>query len=208
MPDDVPAATCETCGRIFRPPAELLERYPGWTPAECPSCYEGGGDGDEPDGLLSPSEVLERYTDGPDTGVFTDGGASPNPGPGGWGAVYVLDGEIVAEDHGHEPDTTNNRMELTAVARGIELVPDDTPATIHSDSRLVVQTMNEWAPGWRRRGWRRRSGPVRNLDLVRPVFEALEARPELELTWIEAHAGYRWNEYADALANTWRREGS
>lgn len=201
MTDAAPTLTCETCGRPFEPRAELLERYPGWTPPECQACYR---DDDQPD-LLSPAEVLERYDDGPQTGVFTDGGASPNPGPGGWGAVYVVDGDIIAEDHGHDPETTNNRMELTAVARGIELVPEGTEVTIYSDSRLVVQTMNEWAAGWRRRGWKRRSGPVRNLDLVRPLFETLEGRPGLDLEWIEAHAGLRWNEYADALASTWRR---
>jgi len=142
----------------------------------------------------------------PDDGVYTDGSASPNPGPGGWGAVWVVDGRVVAEAHGHEPGkTTNNRMELTAVRAGAELVPDGTSAVIWCDSRLVVQTMNEWAAGWRRNGWRRRRGPVENLDLVRPLFEHLESRPELELRWIKAHAGHRWNEYADGLATRWMR---
>lgn len=211
--------TCQTCGDRFEPPAHLRERYPGWEPPECPRCYRGdragdapgeqlggdpGSDGGASDGPLRPVEVLERYEAGPDTGVFTDGGASPNPGPGGWGAVYVVDGEIVDQAYGHEPDTTNNRMELTALARGIELVPAGRPTTIYSDSRLVVQSMREWAEGWKRRGWKRRTGPVENLDLVRPLYERLQARPELELEWIRAHTGLRWNEYADALANLWR----
>ena len=75
--------------------------------------------------------------------------------------------------------------------------------TIWSDSKLVVQTMNEWARGWKQRGWKRRRGPVENLDLVKPIYEYLQARPELELRWIKAHVGHRWNEYADGLATRW-----
>ena len=136
----------------------------------------------------------------PQDGVFTDGSATPNPGPGGWGAVYVVGGSVVAELSGAHPDTTNNRMELTALLEGITLVPDGTPAVLHSDSQLAVQTVNEWAPAWEARGWRRARGPVENLDLVRPLVERLRDRPELEVRWIRAHVGHRWNEYADRLA--------
>ncbi len=152
------------------------------------------------------AEVLERYTDGPVDGVFTDGSAIPNPGPGGWGAVYVRDGEVVAQDHGYEPQTTNNRMELRALLAAVELVPEGTPARIHTDSNLAVRTINEWAEGWAARGWKRKRGPVENLDLVRPLYELLQERPELEVVWIKAHAGNRWNEYADALATAWARD--
>ncbi len=155
---------------------------------------------------LTTAEVLERYHDGPDEGVFTDGSSIPNPGPGGWGAVYVRDGEVVAQDHGYEPQTTNNRMELRALFAALELVPEGTPARIHTDSNLAVKTLTEWAPGWEQRGWRRKTGPVENLDLVKPLYQAFEKRPELELVWIKAHAGSRWNEYADALATAWARE--
>lgn len=142
----------------------------------------------------------------PNTGVFTDGSASPNPGPGGWGAVWVIDGEIVAEASGHESSiTTNNRMELIAVWEGAKLVPEGTPETIWCDSNLVVQTINLWAAGWKLRGWKRKRGPVENLDLVEPLFEYLLGRPELELAWIKAHAGHRWNDYADRLASAWMR---
>ncbi len=150
--------------------------------------------------------MLDRYQDGPDSGVFTDGSASPNPGPGGWGAVYVVDGEVVAQAHGHDPDTTNNRMELVALLEGIDLVPKGTPATLYSDSNLAVRSVTEWAAGWAKRGWRRKTGPVENLDLVRPLYEALQARPELRVQWIKAHAGNRWNEYADSLATAYARE--
>jgi ribonuclease HI len=213
--------TCQRCGAAFTPAAELLERYPGWRPKTCPSCFRagsGGGSGTRRraskgagraggrEELLTVAEVLARYTDGPDSGVFTDGAASPNPGPGGWGAVWVVDGEVRAQDYGHESHTTNNRMELMALLRGIELVPEGTPAVVYSDSNLVVRTVTEWAAGWERRGWRRKTGPVENLDLVRPLYERLRQRPELEVVWIKAHAGNRWNEYADALATAYARE--
>jgi ribonuclease HI len=155
---------------------------------------------------LTLQQVLERYHDGPDSGVFTDGSASPNPGPGGWGAVYVVDGDVVDEAHGHEPHTTNNRMELMALLAGADLVPQGTSATLYSDSNLAVRTVNEWAAGWAARGWRRKTGPVENLDLVRPLYEKLRSRPELTLTWIKAHAGNRWNEYADSLATAYARD--
>ena len=106
----------------------------------------------------------------------------------------------------HEPDTTNNRMELRALVAALDLVPEGTPARIYTDSNLAVRTLTEWAAGWERRGWRRKTGPVENLDLVRPLYERVSARPELELKWIKAHAGNRWNEYADALATAWARE--
>jgi ribonuclease HI len=154
---------------------------------------------------LTPAEVLGRFSAGPDSGVFTDGGAVPNPGPGGWGAVYVVAGEVFAERHGSDPDTTNNRMELTALIEGAALVPVGTPATVYSDSRLSVRTITEWAAGWKKRGWKRKSGPVENLDLVKAAYSTYQARPDLKLEWIAGHAGLRWNEYADSLANEWRR---
>jgi ribonuclease HI len=231
MSDDPTSTTCARCGASFTPRADLLERFPGWRPKECPSCYRkgggGGAAGDARDGgskaagrrrgpggrprtgieeNLPIARVLERYTGGPTSGVFTDGAASPNPGPGGWGAVYVVDGEVVDQAYGSEPHTTNNRMELTALLHGIELVPEGTPATVHTDSNLAVRTVNEWAAGWAARGWKRKTGPVENLDLVRPLYELASRRPEIELVWIKAHAGNRWNEYADSLATAWARD--
>jgi ribonuclease HI len=115
-----------------------------------------------------------------------------------------VDGEIVGEASGHDADTTNNRMELTAFIEGMKLVPDGVTATIYSDSRLVVNTVTEWAAGWKKRGWKRKTGPVENLDLVRPAYEEFTRRPELRAEWISAHSGDCWNEYADALATRWR----
>jgi len=156
---------------------------------------------------LTPAQVLERYTTGPRTGVFTDGSCEGNPGPGGWGVVWVEDGEVVAERRGTDSATTNNRMELTALINAYELLPADARITVYSDSQLCVKTVNEWADGWARRGWRRKSGPIANLPLVRRLYDLAQARPGVELRWIKAHDGSRWNEYADALASAYLIEG-
>ena len=211
--------TCQDCGKEFSLPERVLDRYPGWTPRQCLDCRDSAGSrpatraatsrtprrrSRTADVVLTTDEVLDQFSDGPSSGVFTDGGSVPNPGPGGWGAVYVRDGEVVAEAHGHEDDTTNNRMELTALIEAAELVPDGETVTVYSDSRLAVQTITEWAAGWEKRGWKRKSGPVENLELVKKAYYAYRRRPELKLEWIAAHSGYKWNEYADALASRWR----
>ena len=157
-------------------------------------------------GLMTTAEVLERYAGGPSSGVFTDGSCSGNPGPGGWGAVRVRAGRVVAERRGRDPDTTNNRMEFEAMIAGLELIAPDEAETVYSDSRLVVQTLNEWAAGWARRGWKRRAGPVKNLDLVQRAYALARERPHVRIEWIAAHNGARWNEYADALATAYLRD--
>ncbi|MFK7895522.1 MAG: ribonuclease H [Myxococcota bacterium] len=149
---------------------------------------------------MTPEEVLETQFGGPDDGVFTDGSCDPNPGPGGWGWVWVTKGEIVAQGHGRDPDTTNNRMELMALIEAFKKMPDDEDIVAHSDSQLCVNTINQWAAGWEKRGWKRKGGPIKNLDLVQELYALAQAKPRIELRWIRAHEGARWNEYADALA--------
>lgn len=154
---------------------------------------------------LNVAEVLAKYTGGPLDGVFTDGAAEPNPGPGGWGAVFVANNQVIAERWGSEPHTTNNRMELSALIAGCALVPEGTKAVLYTDSQLCVSTINEWAKGWEARGWKRKGGEIKNLELVQELYAICQRRPELELRWIAAHSGNRWNEYADALATCYRR---
>lgn len=202
----MPDFLCRDCGSTFSLPRSVLGRYPGWTPQQCRAC-RGTGDDKTRTSTRNRRDARGASTEGPASGVFTDGSSAPNPGPGGWGAVYVVDDEIVAEAYGYGGDTTNNRMELLALINAVELVPVGTATTVYSDSNLAVRTINEWAAGWEQRGWRRKSGPVENLDLVKEAFVAFKGRPELELKWIKAHAGFRWNEYADELANRGREEG-
>lgn len=150
-------------------------------------------------------DVLALYTAGPKTGVFTDGSCEGNPGPGGWGYVWVEDDGVVKQEFGRDPDTTNNRMELQALIAAYRALPEDAKLTIYSDSQLCVNTITQWARGWERRGWRRKSGPIANLELVQELYALAGNHPGVTLQWIRAHDGSRWNEYADVLANSWLR---
>ena len=157
-------------------------------------------------GRMTTAEVVEHYRSGPASGVFTDGSCSGNPGPGGWGVVRVREGHVVDERYGDDPATTNNRMEFEAMIAGLAMIDTSEAETVYSDSRLVVQTLNEWAAGWARRGWKRRTGPVKNLDLVQRAYALAGERPRVRIEWIAAHDGARWNEYADALATAYMRD--
>jgi ribonuclease HI len=213
--------TCQTCGKEFDLPQHVLDRYPGWTPRQCLHCRDGSGSAASSSGgsqkVARPSvskgrdltvdEVLERFSDGPQTGVFTDGASEGNPGPGGWGAVLVVDGQVVSQEYGSEAHTTNNRMELRAMIAGLEMLPADTPTNVYTDSQLVVNILTKWAPGWEARGWTKKSsGPIANLELVQRAYALTKEKPKAMIQWIPAHSGYRWNEYADALATAYRRE--
>lgn len=218
----VTAFICLECGRDFTLPQRVREQYPNWKPQRCLACRDGKGGaaptgdagggsapghGSRRGGGHTREDALARYSGGPTTGIFTDGSCQGNPGPGGWGAVYVRDDQVIEERHGFEPQTTNNRMELTAMIAGLEMAPADQPITVYSDSRLVVDTLNSWAKGWEERGWRRKDGPVQNLDLVQRAWELKKARPLARIEWVKSHAGWRWNEYADALATEHLRRG-
>ncbi len=157
---------------------------------------------------MAPAEVLARFTDGPKTGVFTDGSCEGNPGPGGWGFVWVEDDRVVVERRGTDPDTTNNRMELTALIEAYRALPEDAAIEVFSDSQLCVNTINEWAAGWEARGWRRKGGAIKNLELVKELYALAGAHPGVTLRWIKAHDGSRWNEYVDALASSYLRDSS
>jgi len=152
-------------------------------------------------------EVLSSFTDGPETGIFTDGASEGNPGPGGWGAVYVVENEIVEEAKGADPYTTNNKMELTALIAGLGMAPAELPIDIYTDSQLIVNIVTKWADGWETRGWTKKSpGPIANLELVKGAHALRRQKPLARIQWIKAHSGYRWNEYADALATSYRRQ--
>ena len=151
------------------------------------------------------AQVLERYEGGPQSGVFTDGSCSGNPGPGAGGrcgcsmAGWSRSATVTTDD------TTNNRMELTAIAEGLLLVHPDEAVDLYTDSRLVVQTLTQWAAGWERRGWKRSEGEVANLELVQRAYALARERPRARIQWIRAHDGSKWNEYADALATAYLR---
>ncbi len=132
--------------------------------------------------------------------IYTDGACKGNPGPGGWGALLRWNGHE-RELCGGEAQTTNNRMELTAVIRALAALTRDVHAVVHTDSQYVQKGITEWLPAWKTRGWKTAERkPVRNADLWRELDE-LAARRAVEWRWVKGHAGHPENERADALAN-------
>ena len=89
---------------------------------------------------------------------------------------------------------------------GLLMLPEDSTESIYTDSQLVVNTLTKWAAGWQKRGWKRKNGPVRNLELVKRACELAQSHPDVTISWIKAHDGSRWNEYADALATGYMRD--
>ena len=135
--------------------------------------------------------------------IYTDGGCVPNPGAGGWGVAVYQDGEEAWSESGGEIETTNNRMELTAIIKALELA-HGRPCLIFTDSMLCVNTLSQWAKGWKARGWRRADGgQVKNLDLVKRAYE-LFRNSKAKMVWVKGHAGNVGNERADKLASEGR----
>ena len=132
--------------------------------------------------------------------IYSDGACKGNPGPGGWGALLVKGGHR-KEISGGEPNTTNNRMEMTAVIRALESLKQPSTVEVHTDSQYVQKGISEWMPGWKRRNWRTADGkPVKNHDLWLQL-DSLSQLHRIEWKWVRGHAGHPENERADALAN-------
>jgi len=132
--------------------------------------------------------------------VYTDGACKGNPGVGGWGALLQRGGKT-RELCGGEAQTTNNRMEMTAVIRALEAIEPGSRVRLHTDSQYVQQGIQSWIHSWKRRGWRTADKkPVKNEDLWRRLDE-LAAQHEVEWLWVRGHDGNPGNERADELAN-------
>jgi ribonuclease HI len=132
--------------------------------------------------------------------VFTDGACKGNPGPGGWGALLRM-GMHEKELSGGEAETTNNRMEMTAVIRALNALTEPCNVTLHTDSRYVIDGMTKWIDGWQRKGWVSASKkPVRNQDLWHDLIAA--ALPhQISWQWVKGHSGHPENERVDQLAS-------
>ncbi len=133
--------------------------------------------------------------------IYTDGACRGNPGPGGWGVYMSYRGQE-KELYGGEPETTNNRMELTAAIRGLKaLNPPRRQVRLITDSEYVKNGISEWLPAWKQRGWKTAAGkPVKNLDLWQEL-DAVVADHDVEWRWVKGHSGDPGNERADELAN-------
>lgn len=132
--------------------------------------------------------------------IFTDGACRGNPGPGGWGALLRF-GSEEKELFGGEAETTNNRMELTAVIMALEALKRPCDVQLTSDSTYVLKGIQEWMPNWKKRGWKTSSKkPVKNVDLWQKL-DALIVQHSINWQWIKGHSGHRENEIADELAN-------
>ncbi len=132
--------------------------------------------------------------------VFTDGACKGNPGPGGWGALLRFEGHQ-REIFGGEPDTTNNRMELTAAIEALKALKEPCNVSLTTDSVYVRDGVTKWINQWRRNGWRTAAKkPVKNQDLWQ-ALDAEVARHEVVWHWVKGHSGHPENEKADELAN-------
>ena len=132
--------------------------------------------------------------------VFTDGACKGNPGPGGWGALLRM-GRHEKELSGGEPETTNNRMEMTAVIRALDALTTPCEVLLHTDSRYVIDGMTKWIFGWQKRGWvNAAKEPVKNRDLWEELVAAA-ARHRITWQWVKGHDGHPENERVDQLAS-------
>lgn len=134
--------------------------------------------------------------------LYTDGACSGNPGPGGWGALLIYNGHEKELSGGYR-DTTNNRMEILAVIRGLEALKERCKVSVYSDSKYVVDAINQgWAVRWKKKGWmRNKKDRAKNVDLWKRLLELLN-KHEVEFSWVKGHAGHPENERADDLATS------
>lgn len=153
--------------------------------------------------MMTRKDAISDDTQGdaPAVELFTDGACSGNPGPGGWAFLlrHPRSGKAV-ERSGGERETTNNRMELMAVIEGLTALTRRSVVELYSDSQYVLKGLNEWMPGWKKKGWRTASKqPVKNVDLWKRLDE-LKNGHEIRFHWVKGHAGHPENERVDELA--------
>ena len=132
--------------------------------------------------------------------IYTDGGCDPNPGKGAWAFVIIENNKIKKEMWGTDEETTNNRMEYSALINALKHIDENQQVKAFSDSKLLVMTFNEWMMKWEQKSWKKKE-PIKNLDLVKQLFELKQQKPLVKLSWVKAHNGNKWNEYVDQLCS-------
>jgi len=137
--------------------------------------------------------------------IYTDGSASPNPGPGGWAAILLSNG-VRKELSGSEPHTTNNRMELTAAVRALQALTRPCRVEFHTDSQYMRLGITQWIHNWMKNGWRTSAKkPVENQQLWMELYD-LTRQHQIEWVWVKGHATNALNNEVDVLANTARKQ--
>ena len=138
--------------------------------------------------------------------LWTDGSAEPNPGPGGFAVILENeDGTGVPVALGREADSTNIRMEGLAMIAAIKYA-GEVGCEIHSDSEFWINVLTKWAGGWEANGWKKKTGPIKNLEIVQELYQLYRDYP-VKLVWVRGHVGTKLNELADEWANK-AREGA
>ena len=137
-------------------------------------------------------------SDLPHVTIYSDGACQPNPGPGGW-AVLLRFGDHLKTLTGSELQTTNNRMELTAVLEGLQALTQPCRVDFYTDSQYVQRGLTEWLPRWRARNWKRKDGALANADLWQALDTAIQ-KHTIQWHWVRSHAGNPDNERVDQLA--------
>ena len=132
--------------------------------------------------------------------IFTDGACKGNPGPGGWGALLRM-GRHEKELSGSEPDTTNNRMEMTAAIKALRALIEPCEVSLYTDSKYLIDGMTKWVHGWKKKGWVNASKkPVRNADLWHELIDVAGIHT-IHWHWVKGHSGHVENERVDKLAS-------
>ena len=132
--------------------------------------------------------------------IYTDGACKGNPGPGGWGALLRM-GAVEKEMSGAQADTTNNRMEMTAVIRAIAALKEPCSVTLYTDSKYVIDGITKWIFGWIKKGWvNAKKEPVANEDLWREMMIVMKPH-KIDWQWVRGHNGHAENERVDKLAS-------
>jgi len=136
----------------------------------------------------------------PSVSIFTDGACRGNPGPGGWGAILRYK-DVEKEFFGGEKETTNNRMEMTAIIEALNKLTRPCQINVTTDSKYVLDGFTKWLPGWKKNNWINSSKkPVKNSDLWKKL-DKLSEHHQITWHWVKGHAGHAENERADQLAN-------
>jgi ribonuclease HI len=189
------AGLCSACARRIEPAAEIARSADGaaWVHVECAGATPAAPSAKKQAARVhAPDEPVPPGT----TEVFTDGACRGNPGPGGW--AWAVQGG--PQGFGHDPATTNQRMEVRAAYESIVALPGTL--VVVSDSTYVVNCFkNSWWTGWRARGWLNSAKkPVANRDLWEPLIDLVEERGDVTFRWVKGHSGHPMNDLVDQLA--------